>query len=157
MSETRNCPALLSAESSRPEGSVRFELKPPSPISGCIDDIRRPRLMETGPPESDSDVAVREWETDGGSWRQGHPHRRGQTAADEIGARSHSLHVPTINTSIPRGSDMSSTTPSVSAYDRRVQMVLGVIEDRTRLERPEATDLAKRILSVIDRVPERIR
>jgi hypothetical protein len=36
-------------------------------------------------------------------------------------------------------------------------MVLGVIQDRTPLGKPEATDLAKRILSAIDHIPERIR
>lgn len=52
---------------------------------------------------------------------------------------------------------MSSTMPFVSVYDRRVQIVLGVIQDRTQLKEPEATDLAKRILAEIDHIPERIR
>lgn len=52
---------------------------------------------------------------------------------------------------------MSSTTPFVSAYDRRVQMIVDVIEEHTRLDKSEAHDLATRILSVIDHIPERIR
>jgi hypothetical protein len=52
---------------------------------------------------------------------------------------------------------MTATEQYVSVYERRVQTVREVIEGRTALEGSDATDLAERILSAIDHIPEKVR
>ena len=52
---------------------------------------------------------------------------------------------------------MNAETPFVSGYQRRMQMIKDVIEDRTGLRDTDSTDLAGRILAAIDHIPEKVR
>lgn len=50
-----------------------------------------------------------------------------------------------------------TTTIHTSAYERRLKMVQDVLTDRTDLVGEAARDLAVRVLSALDHIPERVR
>ncbi|SDF45108.1 hypothetical protein SAMN05216553_101700 [Lentzea fradiae] len=50
-----------------------------------------------------------------------------------------------------------TTTKYTSAYERRLKIVRDVLADRTELSGEAAGDLAVRVLSALDHIPERVR
>ncbi|MGW6442819.1 DUF6307 family protein [Lentzea sp. NPDC055074] len=50
-----------------------------------------------------------------------------------------------------------TTKTHMSAYERRLQMVQDVLTDRAELDGKTARDLAVRVLSALDHIPERVR
>jgi hypothetical protein len=52
---------------------------------------------------------------------------------------------------------MTTVTPYVSLYERRVRLVADVLAEHSKLSNEAAVELAKHVLSALDHIPETVR
>lgn len=52
---------------------------------------------------------------------------------------------------------MTATTPYVSAYDRRRNLVRDILTNHSKLSEKDASELAERVVDALNHIPEKVR